>query len=314
MSSPTNTSITLSVVIVSYNVRNYVLEAIESLYQFLPFPIQIILADNNSSDHTVETVKEKFPKVSIIANTQNVGFSAANNQCFDLCVGKYVLMFNPDALLIDDSINKMIAAIESKCDHDILIAPKLINTNNSIQTSCWKFPSPFQHLLELFFVNTLIDTTSYSTKYLEKECEVDFLSGACILMSQTTLKKLKGLDVNLFWMDDVDFGKRNLLQGGLNLYYPLSVVKHHIGQSSKKNQNIVISNQIISKLKFYKKHKQYFYFLISVPIFFFQIISRTILFLILGIFKESYRTKFKAYVFTFFKFFNYLFFGSQAVI
>ncbi|MBI3520542.1 MAG: glycosyltransferase family 2 protein [Bacteroidetes bacterium] len=310
MSSDSN--ITLSVVIVSYNVRQYVLEAIASVYQYVSLPTQIIVADNYSKDGTVEAIKTQFPEVTIIENKDNVGFSAANNQCFERCTGKYIVMLNPDALFIDTSFQKMLDYLANTKESDsVLIGPKLINTDNSTQVSCWKFPSPVQHLLELFFLNTLIDTTMYQHRELEKETPVDFLSGACVLMKRSTLLKLKGLDVNLFWMDDVDLGKRNMLIGGKNIYFPLTTVKHHIGQSSKKNQTIVISNQIISKLKFYKKHHQLFYFYSSVPLFFLQILSRIPLFFVLGIIRPVYFSKAKAYVYTLSKFFSYLVSGNQ---
>lgn len=309
-----SSQIKLSIVIVSYNVCDFVIEGISSLYHFLDCSKQIILVDNNSSDETVEKIKSKFPEVEIIANNTNVGFSAANNQGFELCRGEYILLFNPDACLINDSFKLMLFEMDKYNGKDVLMGPKLVHSNLDFQLSCWKFPSPLQHLLELFFLNTLIDTTSYNQNYISKTNIVDFVSGATILLSTVTLQKLNGLDVNLFWMDDVDFCKRNVELGGINLYFPETTVKHHIGQSSKKNQNIVISNQIISKLKFYKKHNQYSYFLISVPIFVFQIVSRIPLFFILGLVNKNYLPKCKAYVYTFNKMINYLFFKTQSVV
>jgi len=304
----------ISVVIVSYNVCDYVIEGIESLYKFSQYPIQIILVDNNSTDNTLSTVRAKFPEVLIIENKENVGFSAANNQGFKLCTGKYVLLFNPDAALVENSFDLMIQEMEKREGEDVLLGTKLINTDDSFQTSCWKFPSPIQHLLELFFFNTIINTTHYNSDKLNDTIEVDFISGALIFMHQNTLTKLKGLDVNLFWMDDVDLCKRNIELGGKNIYFPNTKIKHHIGKSSKKNQNVVISNQIISKLKFYKKHKQYVYFVISVPIFMLQILSRVPLFFILGLVKKNYLAKSKAYAYTFYRLMGYLFFKTQAVI
>lgn len=303
----------ISVVIVSYNVCDYVIEGIESLYKFSQYPLQIILVDNNSTDNTLFAVRAKFPEVLIIENKENVGFSAANNQGFKLCTGKYVLLFNPDAALVENSFDLMIQEMEKREGEDVLLGTKLINTDDSVQTSCWKFPSPIQHLLELFFLNTLINTTHYNSDKLNDTVEVDFISGALILMNQNTLAKLKGLDVNLFWMDDVDLCKRNIELGGKNIYFPYTKIKHHIGKSSKKNQNLVISNQIISKLKFYKKHKQLLNYIVSIPIFFLQIISRILIFLILGFVKKTHKVKFEAYCYTLGKFFNYLFLNQQLV-
>jgi O-antigen biosynthesis protein len=306
--------IMVSVVIVSYNVRDFVLDAIQSVHSFLKFPTQIILVDNNSSDYTVEKVRANFPEVEIIVNTDNKGFSAANNQAFERCKGSYIIMLNPDAAFIDDSINLMIEELAKTADENVLIGPRIFYPDGSFQDSCWKYPSFFHHLMELFFLNSLFDSTSYKASNWNQKTEVDFLSGACIAFSKQTLNKLDGLDVNLFWMDDVDFCKRNIKAGGVNYYYPGSKIRHYIGQSSKKNQRVVISNQIISKLKFYRKHKQNANFVFSVPIFLLQILTRIPLFLILGIAKPFYLKKASAYVYTLNRLFEYLFSNKQSVM
>lgn len=306
--------IMVSVVIVSYNVRDFVLDAIQSVHSFLKFPTQIILADNNSIDDTVEKVRTAFPDVEIISNNENIGFSAANNQAFERCKGSYIIMLNPDAAFIDDSINLMIEELVNRANENVLIGPRIFYPDGSFQDSCWKYPSFFHHLMELFFLNSLFDSTSYKASNWNQKTEVDFLSGACIGFSKRTLSKLSGLDVNLFWMDDVDFCKRNLEFGGVNYYFPEAKISHYIGQSSKKNQRVVISNQIISKLKFYKKHKQYVNFLFSVPIFLLQILTRIPLFLILGIAKPFYFKKTSAYVYTLKRLFEYIFSNKQSVM
>ena len=301
----------ISIVIVSYNVCDFVIEGIASLYKYSQVPIQIIVVDNDSSDNTVISIREKFKDVVVIENKDNVGFSAANNQGFKLCTGEYVVMFNPDAELVENSFDSILQEIEKRKGEDVLLGGTLINSNNTFQTSCWKFPSPFQHLLELFFLNVVLDTTLYNSSKLSNTCEVDFLSGAFIIMSHKTIEKLQGLDVNLFWMDDVDLCKRNLEMGGKNIYFPFTKIKHHIGQSSKKNQNVVISNQIISKLKFYKKHKQFIFYYLSIPIFFLQIVTRIPLFFTLSFINNKYKNKTNAYFYTFNKFFSYLLLGNK---
>lgn len=304
----------ISIVIVSYNVCDFVISGIASLYKFTTLPLEIIVVDNNSSDNTITEIKSNFKDVIVISNQVNVGFSAANNQGFEICTGDYIVLFNPDAELIENSFDVIITEIKKHELRDVLLGTTLINTNNTYQTSCWKFPSPLQHFLELCFINKWIDITQYKSSTLNNSCEVDFLSGAFIFAKQSTLKKLHGLDVDLFWMDDVDICKRNIEQGGINIYLPSTKVKHHMGKSSNKNQKVVISNQIISKLKFYKKQNQLFYFYSSIPIFLFHIISRIPLFFTLSIFNKSFKDKTNAYFYTFSKLFNYLFFGNKKVI
>jgi GT2 family glycosyltransferase len=169
-------------------------------------------------------------------------------------------------------------------------------------------------LIELFFLNSIIHTNTYPSNLWQKKTQVNFLSGACIAFSRKTLNKLGGLDEHLFWMDDVDLCKRNSESGGKCYYFPATTIRHFIGQSSKKNQRVVISNQIISKLKYYKKHQQTFNFLSSVVIFVLQILTRIPLFAALGIFNPFYFKKASAYVYSLKKMFNFLFLNEQAVI
>ncbi len=307
-------SVKISIVIVSYNVCEFVLKGIDSVYTYLKYPVQIILVDNKSVDATVEEVKKKFPDVEVIVNTDNKGFSAANNQAFHLCTGDIIMMLNPDAAFIDESVNLMIEELIKHDGKDILIGPRIVNPDLSFQTSCWKFPSPLQHVLELFFLNTMIDTTSYYFQDKKEVMQVDFLSGACMAFNKQTLIKLVGLDVNLFWMDDADVCKRNSELGGTNYFFPLSTISHYLGQSSKKNQRVVISNQIISKLKYYKKHKQFSFFIVSLPIFIFQILTRMPLFFLIGIIKPIYLKKAVAYLYTFKRLMAYLIINKQTVV
>lgn len=306
--------ILVNVVIVSYNVCDFVLEGINSVYSFLKFPFQVILVDNNSTDGTVNQVNSKFPEVKVIANKENKGFSKANNQGFEICNGEFFIMLNPDAALIDESINLLIQELIDHNDENIILGPKIINPDLSFQNSCWKFPTSRHHLIELFFLNSIIHTNTYPSKFWHKKTQVDFLSGACIAFSRNTLNKLGGLDEHLFWMDDVDLCKRNLESGGGCFYFPNATIRHFIGQSSKKNQRVVISNQIISKLKYYKKHQQTFNFSSSVVIFVLQIITRIPLFLALGIFNPFYFKKASAYAYSLKKMFKFLFLHEQAVI
>ena len=125
-----------------------------------------------------------------------------------------------------------------------------------------------------------------------------------------TAVKLNGFDENLFWMEDVDLCIRNKDSGGITQFFPDAEIIHYGGQSSKKNFNISIANQIISKLKFYRKRKDLLNFLFSIPVFFLHIISRILLFMLISPFNKVFFKKFLAYLFTIKKFFQFLFSGN----
>lgn len=301
----------VSVVIVSYNVRSLLRDCLLSLKKHFSVPFEIIVIDNASADGTQQALKAEFPEVILVERQTNIGFSAANNLGFGLAKGEYIFMLNPDTELKDNSFTFLLDYLTNKKDY--IVGPCLLNTDGTKQTSVWHYPNVFFHLMELFFLSGFINLSEYSPKCPEANCEVDFLSGAALLMKKSTIQKLRGLDEHLFWMDDVDLCYRNKLSGGKNVYIPGCNILHHSGQSGKKNYNVVISNQVISKLKYYKKNHQYFNFYFSIPVFLLQIITRIILFLALSPFKTEFFKKSLAYSYTFKRLFQYLLLNKQSV-
>jgi N-acetylglucosaminyl-diphospho-decaprenol L-rhamnosyltransferase len=298
----------LSVVIVSYNVRDFLTECLRSVEKFITVPHEIIVVDNASSDGTCEAVKHDFPQVNLIESKINLGFSAGNNLAFSKVRGGFILMLNPDAALIDYEIMKAVYYLQQHADKPILVGPCILNPDKTYQTSAWKFPKLRQLFLESIFLNKLIDLTAYTElESAKNETEVDFVSGAAILMQIETLQTLKGLDENLFWMDDTDFCYRNRINGGKSIYFSEWKIIHHIGKSSERNLPVVISNQLISKLKFFKKHSLGFKYTAGIFIVLLHIKMRLILLTIGSVFFASSRKKLAAYWFSFKKLFRYIF-------
>jgi GT2 family glycosyltransferase len=204
---------------------------------------------------------------------------------------------NPDAKLINNDINKALAFLTK--DPNIIIGPKVLNPDLTIQDSVINKPSFFSLFLETFFLSYF---------FTPKISKNDFaLSGCCLLMKYDSFKKLNGLDEQLFWMDDVDLCYRaNQINIKCDYFTEWSVV-HDTGQSTKNNYNVAISNQLISKIKFFKKHKQIFNFISSIFLTQIQILLRILLFLILAPFKRVYLLKFFAYCYSQKQLFKYIF-------
>jgi GT2 family glycosyltransferase len=303
----------VSIIIVSYNVEQLLLACVRSIKKHFSFSFEIIVVDNNSSDNSITALRSEDKEIRIIENKENKGFSEANNQAIALANGELILLLNPDTEILDTSINDYLTAFETAANKKLIMGPALQNSDGSFQHSAWKFPVVWQHLAELLFLSRWIDPSLYDRDSLLKTCEVDFVSGAALLTSAENMKALQGLDATLFWMDDADICYRNKIKGGQTWYYPECVIRHHIGQSSKRNWNKVISNQLISKLKFYRKHGNYGAFLFSALIYFLQIITRIPLFFIAGFLNSTYFKKSKAYAYSFGKFFQYLLFNNKAI-
>ena len=99
----------LSIIIVNYNVKHFLEQCLLSVEKAIEkIDAEIFVVDNNSVDGSVKLVKEKFPKVNLIENKENTGFSKANNQAINVSKGKYVLLLNPDTVVEEDTFSKCI--------------------------------------------------------------------------------------------------------------------------------------------------------------------------------------------------------------
>lgn len=297
--------VNISVVIVSYNVRELVLTCLRTLYQFLPSDllIETILVDNDSKDGTVAAVKEQFPAVQIIANNFNAGFPHANNQAFKEAKGEYIFMLNPDTEFLDDSLNKLYQKLRSD-DSVSLIAPKLLNTDRSRQLSVWRFPSIWYIFCETHYLHFLLGGKNYADKDLNTEFEAECFSGAAILFKRSVFDKIGMLDETMFWIEDTEFCYRAHHAGFKLLYYPQAQLVHHVGQSAKTNYNISISNQIFNKIKFFKKHHSTLAWLAVIDLSLYHVLLKLLVFGLLSPFNVTYFRKAKAYWYTLPKVFN----------
>lgn len=297
--------IDLSIVIVSYNVKDYLIKCLDSIYRFISHPIhfEIIIVDNCSNDNSPDIIKNIFENIILLKNNINAGFPAANNQAFKIAKGDYILMLNPDTELIDDSINKLFHYFKNNVNISI-IGPKLLNTNGSLQNSICRFPTIKYILFESFYLKPFIKDKYYKDKTIEQIFDVDSLSGAALMFKKELLTQIGMLDENLFWIEDIDFCYRAKMNNLKVVYYPETQVKHHVGQSAKKNYNVSIYNQIFNKIKFFKKHKTKLQYNIVWIISCIHVMYKIIIFTLLSPFGKIYFRKAKAYLFTIKFFFN----------
>ncbi|MFC2101094.1 glycosyltransferase family 2 protein [Bacteroidota bacterium] len=294
----------VSIVIVNYNVKQLLIDCLISIYKYCNrFSFEIIVVDNDSYDGSVEAIHERFPEVVIIKNNINIGFPAGNNQAFKIVKGEYIMMLNPDTVLIDDSFSIMLDFIESHADVS-LVGPKLLNSDGSRQLSVWKFPRIKYILAEMLYLNKLTPDRFYMSNKMDEPFEVESISGAAMLFKKDLLDEVGLLNEYLFWIEDVDFCYRIKKKGGSVYYLPQTEVIHHIGGSAKTNYTISLSNQIFNKIKFYKVHQNTIKKTIVVFLSFINASIRFIIFGLLSPFKRVYYLKSKAYLYIIPRVFN----------
>ena len=150
--------IEVSIIIISYNVRKYLIKCIESilLHTKINFKYEIIVIDNNSNDNTEREVKKRFPLINYIQNQENIGFTRAINQGINISKGRYIFQLNPDTELLEDSISKMHNYLSNN-DELAIIGPKITNEFGKVQRSYWDTPTLFSTMLNLSNLQFMIN-------------------------------------------------------------------------------------------------------------------------------------------------------------
>ncbi len=229
----------LSVVIVTWNVREDLRECLRSLFDNSgAVPMEVIVVDNASQDGTAEMVRAEFPQVHLIINEQNLGYTKANNQGIRASRGKYVLLLNPDTVVLPGAIEELVAFAESHPEVGI-IGPKLLNPDGSIQRSARSLPDLGVGLFRNTPLGRLFPNNPFVRRYLltdfgyDQVREVGWVSGAAMLIRREVLDKIGLLDER-FWAycEDVDLCWRAWQAGFKVVFNPLATIIHKIGRSS----------------------------------------------------------------------------------
>ncbi len=290
--------IEVSIIIVSYNVKKYLLQCIESIliHTNTTFKYEIIVVDNNSRDNAKKELKEKYPLINYIKNQKNIGFSKAMNQAINESNGKYIFQLNPDTEIVENSILKMHNFLSSQNQLAIL-GPRIIDKSGKDQPSYWDTPTLFSTMLNLSNLQFIINLFKKNKNYIEPT-KVNTISGAAMFYEALTIKKIGMFNENLFWDEDIDFCLRAEKKGYDIIFFPQTQLIHLGGKSAAKNQKIAISNQILSKIKFFQIHHSWFKQIIIKNFCMLIIPIKILLLLFLSIFKPALLKKASAYFFT----------------
>lgn len=233
----------ISVIIVNYNVREFLNNALISLIKALEgYSSEIFVVDNASDDGSVELIQRRFSQVHLIVNKTNVGFAKANNQALVLSKGKYILLINPDTLVQEDTLTKLIDFFSTNNDAG-MIGCKILNPDGSLQLACRRsFPTPWNAFTKTFGFSSLFPKSKlfarYNLTYLDPDTsyEVDAISGSFMMLKREVFEKIGGLDEAFFmYGEDLDWCYR-VQRSGCNVYYvPTTSIIHYKGESTKRS-------------------------------------------------------------------------------
>jgi GT2 family glycosyltransferase len=227
-----------SIVIVNYRTDDLLVKCLESLEkvgEFLQF--EVIVVDNGGTV-AAGAVREGFPSVRLVTNPENVGFARAANQGIRLSRGRSVLCLNPDTVVHEGALATMVGYLDT---HPAVGAAgaRLLESDGSLQYSCRRFPG----YLTIFFgryavLTRFLPGNAASRDYLYLDWdhrsvrEVDWVSGACLIVRREVLDSVGGFDEGYFlFVEDMDWCRRIRDAGWSIVYLPDAVVTHHIGAS-----------------------------------------------------------------------------------
>ena len=221
---------------------------------------EIWVVDNASSDNSVEYLQANFPDVNFISNTDNVGFSKANNQAIRQSKGEYVLLLNPDTIVAEDTLKGCVEFLDA---HPQVGATgvRMLNADGTFAPESRRgLPTPFTSFCKMTGLSSLFPQSRifgrYYMKYLnENEANpVEVLSGAFNMLRRKALNQIGLLDEDFFmYGEDIDLSYRMLIGGWQNYYLPYNIL-HYKGESTEKSSFRYVHVFYNAMLIFFNKH------------------------------------------------------------
>ena len=252
----------LSIVIVNYNVKDYLFNCLTSIINSKhSLAVETIVVDNNSVDGSMDFLIPIFSDVRFIVLKENLGFAKANNIAIKQSKGKYILILNPDTILSEDTLDVMFKYMEENSNVGIA-GCKVLNADGSFQVQCRRgFPSPWASFCKLFGFQVLFPKTKLFTKYnllhlpINETYKIDSVIGAFMFCNGALIKELGGFDEMYFmYGEDIDLCKQVQLKGQDVMYVHTTTIIHYKGESSKRSGLNVVKHMYLAMEQFAKKY------------------------------------------------------------
>jgi GT2 family glycosyltransferase/lipopolysaccharide/colanic/teichoic acid biosynthesis glycosyltransferase len=233
----------VSVIIVNYNVREFLRQSLLSLRKALvELSAEIFVVDNASTDGSGDMVRQEFPEVQLIANRENLGFAAANNQALRQARGRLVVLLNPDTVVQEDTF---VAIRDFMGTHPGtgMVGCKVLNPDGTLQLACRRsFPTPWIAFTRLSGLSRLFPRSRwfgrYNLTYLPEDetAEVEAISGSFMAVRREALAQVGMLDEAFFlYGEDLDWCFRMRQSGWKIYYFPGTQIVHFKGESAKQS-------------------------------------------------------------------------------
>lgn len=249
----------VSITIVHHQGLKMLQDCLHSIYdETRDLDFEVIVVDNVSDDGAVQMIATEFPQVRLIRNTERHGFGHNQNTGIKQALGQYIFIYNDDTLVHGNALPTLCAVLDKNPDVG-LVGPKLVNSDGSLQMSCYRFPSPFRCICENLLLSAAFPDSTIFGDYRnwkhDKTREVDFVIGAAMLVRRSVVEQVGVFD-ELFFMysEETDWQMRIKNAGWKIIFCPDAVITHLGGQSSEDAKDRQFSEFQTSSAKLIRKH------------------------------------------------------------
>lgn len=266
----------LSIVIVNYNVRDLLLNAITSVKSAVGgIATEIIVVDNASSDGAIEALAAEHPDVIAIGLDRNLGFGAANNIGIERARGEYILILNPDTIVAEDTLRAMIAFMREHPKAGVAGCLVLMPDGTPDPAAKRGFPSPWSSFCKVFGLSKLFPRSKifggYNLTWIDPQTttQVDNIQGSFMFYRGDLLRELGGFDTDFFmYGEDLDLCLRTKKAGWEVWYYAGASIIHLRGESTRRSSLDAIAMFYDAMAIFARKHfrSRFLLFLLTIGI------------------------------------------------
>ncbi len=242
----------VSIIVVSYNTCELTLNCIQSIIQQTSkISFELTVVDNASTDGSPQAISEQFPDIQLIELEENIGFGPGNNIGAGKTKGDYILLLNPDTIVLDHAIDKLVAFAQKHPEHKIYGGRTLFPDYSLNRESCWGVPTLWSMfcrgigLSALFKRSKLFDPESLGSWKRDSLREVPIVSGCFLLVDRGLWENLHGFDTRFrMYAEEFDFCMRAVRIGIRPIVNPEATIVHYGGASDR-----VLDDQTVRQFK-----------------------------------------------------------------
>ncbi len=255
----------ISIIIVNWNVRDLLDKCLASLLEAQAGgdggrpALEIIVVDCDSQDNSAAMIRERYPTVKLLPQSENIGFTRGNNLGMRAATADTLMLLNPDTEVYADTLMTMLGYMRQQPGVGIL-GPHTLNTDGSHQSTRRRFPTLLTGLFESAWLSVLAPASVFDSYFMRDTdddaiLEVDWAQGSALMLRRAVWQEIGELDEGyVMYSEELDYCKRAKEAGWKVMYHGGAKIKHHGGRSSEQ---VAAFKQIqfhTSKLRYFRKH------------------------------------------------------------